>query len=144
MAVTNYCATVDDCKDPPFDFLPDGLYCPEADSDADCVADGYEDAHACLNALVADATADPDRDGLANLLEHRLQTNACDPEGQRRLHIWGGGRDGPSVLRATAVGEQQITGPVSVSSLLVRHGAKTKMFWKQMLYQRTWKGYLFQ
>ena len=90
MAVTNYCATVDDCKDPPFDFLPDGLYCPEADSDADCVADGYEDAHVCLNALVADATADPDGDGLANLPKYRLQTNACDPDTDNAGCIDGG------------------------------------------------------
>jgi len=51
--------------------------CDFADTDCDGMLDTYEAAHPCLNALVADATADPDADGLTNAQEMGLGTDPC-------------------------------------------------------------------
>jgi Bacterial TSP3 repeat len=55
-----------------------GLDC--ADNDGDGMPNAYENAHACLNAAVPDASADPDADTLANLDEYAAGTDPCDPD----------------------------------------------------------------
>lgn len=47
------------------------------DADSDGLADVYEGAHACLDPLTPDATADPDGDGLENAQEEFLATDPC-------------------------------------------------------------------
>ena len=50
---------------------------PGTDSDGDGILDVIEDQHACLDKNVADASADPDGDGLSN--EDELSTTRTDP-----------------------------------------------------------------
>jgi hypothetical protein len=47
------------------------------DGDRDGLPDVYELAHACLNSLVPDATADPDGDHLTSLQERQLGSDPC-------------------------------------------------------------------
>ena len=51
---------------------------PDLDSDNDGLLDTYENAHPCLDPLVPDADADPDRDRLSNLEEFELGTDPCE------------------------------------------------------------------
>jgi hypothetical protein len=48
------------------------------DTDADGMPDAYENAHPCLNAAVADASANPDVDGKTNAEEFGIGTDPCD------------------------------------------------------------------
>ena len=45
--------------------------CTPPDGDGDCLPDGFEASHACLNMASDDASADPDADGVTNLDEQR-------------------------------------------------------------------------
>ncbi len=50
------------------------------DTDGDGISDGYEVAHACLNILTSEGNPDADSDGLANIDEENIGTDACAPD----------------------------------------------------------------
>ena len=52
----------------------------QPDADGDCMLDRFEDDHGCLDASVADASADPDSDGLDNFDEYEAWSDPCDPD----------------------------------------------------------------
>ena len=58
-------------------FYDSAIACSDADDDNDGLPDTYENAHLCLDPLVADADADPDSDTLSNLTEFGLGTDPC-------------------------------------------------------------------
>jgi hypothetical protein len=51
-----------------------------ADADADGMSDGYENAHPCLDAGVADAHIDHDGDAVLSGGERALGTDPCNPD----------------------------------------------------------------
>ena len=57
---------------------PNATPTPDPDDDNDGLPDIYEDAHSCLDPLVPDADADPDRDRLSSLDEFGLGTDPCE------------------------------------------------------------------
>ena len=67
----------------------------DKDTDDDGMGDKYEYKNLCLNPVVADADADPDKDGLTNLEEKDLGTDPCDadtdgdgmPDGYEAAHM---------------------------------------------------------
>jgi len=73
---------LDDCPDLPNPDQADadsdgaGDAC-DADDDDDGLSDSYESAYACLDALVPDAGADADSDGLTNVEESSLGSDPC-------------------------------------------------------------------
>ena len=50
------------------------------DTDGDGIADAIEDQHECLDSAVADASGDPDGDGLSNEDELERGLDPCDPD----------------------------------------------------------------
>lgn len=60
--------------------VPTAIATPVLDTDMDGVLDAYELAHPCMTVGVVDGEHDPDFDGLTNIVEAALLTDACNPD----------------------------------------------------------------